>query len=44
MGDTACDILIAGGGLLLAVFPVVWLVQWLRGDKRKGKSIYIKED
>jgi hypothetical protein len=43
MGDTACDILIAGGGLLLLLFPVLWIIHWWRGKPEK-EDIYIEED
>ena len=44
IGDAACKILIAGGGILLVVIPVAWFVHWLRGSTRTRKDIYIEED
>jgi hypothetical protein len=43
IGDAACKILITGGGLLLLVFPVLWIVHWMKGDTKK-RGIYIEED
>lgn len=44
IGDAACKILIAGGGILLVVIPVGWLIHWLKGSNHDRKEIIIEED